>query len=170
MADIPPPSPPSSSLGLRSRVPWPGCRRPYAAPVRVIGSATTHVAARPGVINAAPGSAGSGRSRTLLLRRLLLSRSAICSVCSHSPSLLPPRCTLKRHRNVVFVEPAVGRRVRAACGSGGGAGLAGHRRVASLITRRLLARCRGAPEQDTSPRLLSTSWLSPCMADSAVGL
>ena len=30
--------------------------------------------------------------------------------------------------------------------------------------------CRGAPEQGTSPWLLPTRWLSPCMPDTAVGV
>ena len=45
------------------------------------------------------------------------------------------------------------------------------------LTRRLLVRspgppsgCRGVPEQDASPYLLQTCWLSPCVVDSAVGV
>ena len=39
-----------------------------------------------------------------------------------------------------------------------------------FVPRLLLAECRGVPEQDASPWLLLTSWLSPCVVDSAVGV
>ena len=36
--------------------------------------------------------------------------------------------------------------------------------------RLLLAECRGVPERHASPCLLPTSWLSPGVADTAVGV
>lgn len=32
------------------------------------------------------------------------------------------------------------------------------------------AECRGVPEQDASPKLLPTSWLLPCVVNTAVGI
>ena len=43
-------------------------------------------------------------------------------------------------------------------------------RSCSFDPRLLLSECRGVPEPDASPWLLPTSWLSSCVADTAVSL
>jgi len=47
--------------------------------------------------------------------------------------------------------------------------LSANRKVAGSIPKLLLAKCGGVPEQDTSPYLLLTCWLLPCMVDTAMG-